>query len=210
MSLVDAERIAFYVTFSGYFIAILTYILHLLFKNQSLANFANYSALLGLVGNTVAIALRTVIVGRPPLANGYEFILTFAWGIVGMYLFMEHRYKIPIIGAFVLPCAFFLLAFVVLFMSADERMMSYMPPALRSNWLTFHVVMAMFGYGLFTISFGIGILYLVKQYLVDKASEGQLNARIPSLGRLDLLGYKLLKNHASTQSLTKRESFSIL
>lgn len=192
MSLADGERLAFYIAFSGYFVAMLAYILYLPFKNRNLANFASYSALLGLLGNTTAIVSRMLIVGRPPLANGYEFILAFAWGIVVVYLFVEHRYKIPLIGAFVLPCAFFLLAFVVLFMSSDERVMSYMPPALRSNWLTLHVVMAIFGYGILSVSFGIGILYLVKQYLVSKALEGQLNARIPGLARLDLMGYKMI------------------
>lgn len=192
MSLTDWERMAFYITFAGYFIAMLSYVMHLPFKNPLLARFASYSALIGLLGNTSAIALRLVIAGRPPLANGYEFILTFAWGIVFVYLWVERRYKISMIGAFVLPCAFFLLAFVVFFMSENERVMTAIQPALKSNWLTFHVATAMFGYGALAISFGIGLLYLVKQNLVDKGSEGQLNARIPNLGRLDLMEYKMI------------------
>lgn len=156
MSLTDWERMAFYITFAGYFIAMLSYVLHLPFKNPQLASFASYSSLMGLLGNTAALILRMVIAGRPPLANGYEFILTFAWGIVFVYLWVERRYKISIMGAFVLPCAFFLLAFVVFFMSENERVMTSI------------------------------------QGLVDKGSEGQLNARIPDLGRLDFLEYKMI------------------
>lgn len=192
MTLADGERIAFYIAFSGYFVAMLAYILYLPFQNQSLVKFASYTALLGVLGNTTAIVLRMLLTVRPPLANGYEFTLTFAWGIVAVYLFVEYRYKIRILGAFVLPCAFFLLAFVILFMSSEERVASYISPALRSNWLTFHVVMAIFGYGTLAISFGLGILYLVKCYLVNKSLEGQLNSRIPGLARLDLMGYKMI------------------
>lgn len=192
MNLRDLEPIAYYITFAGYFLSMLCYVLHLPIKNQILGQLAKYTAILGLVGNTLAILLRMGIADRPPLANGYEFILVFAWGIVTVYIWVESRYKTPVLGAFVLPVAFFLLAFVVLFMSDHERVLTNIQPALRSNWLTFHVLTAMIGYGALAISFGVGILYLIKQHWLDKGSHKNLCARTPELGRLDLIGYKMI------------------
>lgn len=193
MSMTQWEQIAFYVTFAGYFIAMVTYILYLPFSKQPLALFGRYAAITGLMANSAAILLRMAIVHRPPLANGYEFILTFAWGIVMVYLLIENRFKLSLGGAFVMPSAFFLLAFVVFFMSGNERVMTSIQPALKSNWLTFHVITAMMGYGSLAVSFGIGILYLLKQRLEVRKPQGQLNARLPELQRLDYLGYKMIK-----------------
>ncbi|HHY25967.1 MAG TPA: c-type cytochrome biogenesis protein CcsB [Desulfitobacterium dehalogenans] len=192
MSLQNLESIAFYMAFAGYFLAMIFYVLLLPLKNNRLGQLARYTAILGLVGNTIAILLRMGIAGRPPLANGYEFVLVFAWGIIAVYLWVESRYKAPVIGAFILPLAFFLLAFVVLFMSNNERVLTNIQPALRSNWLTFHVLTAMIGYGALAISFGVGVLYLIKQRWLDKGTHSNLSTRTPDLGRLDLIGYKMI------------------
>lgn len=196
MNLNDLEPIVFYLTVAGYFMAMLFYVLYLPFPKSSLAALAGYTTGLGFAANTGAIVLRMVIARRPPLANGYEFILTFAWGIVVIFLLLLRRYRLSLIGALVLPVAFFLLAFVVFFMSADERVTTAIQPALKSNWLTFHVVTAMLGYGALAASFALGILYLIKQKATSAQAAGRheskISSRIPDLSKLDFMSYRMV------------------
>jgi cytochrome c-type biogenesis protein CcsB len=162
-------------------------------KKDLIGRLATYCTIIALVANTVAIITRMIISGHPPLSNGYEFILTFVWGIMAVYLFAEVRYKLKALGAFVMPIPFFLLMFIIMSMGPEERIAQAIPPALKSQWLTFHVVTAMFAYGAFAISFGIGVMYLLKWNKEDKKIESKgIVARFPSLDVLDELSYKVV------------------
>lgn len=152
-------------------------------------------ALLGLVGNTVALISRAIISQRPPLSNGYEFILTFCWGIVAVYLFAQVRYKVKSLGNFVIPIPLLLLLFIIMTMGPDERVASSIPPALKSQWLTFHVITAMLSYGAFAISFGLGLMYLLKSPKEDedgKSKDQSWISRFPASQVLDELAYKII------------------
>ncbi len=169
------------------------YIVWLSSKNEFVGRLATYLTIIAVFANTLAIISRWVISGRPPLTNGYEFLLTFVWGIIIVYLFAEYRYKIKALGAFVMPIAFLLLMFIIMTMGPEERIAQAIPPALKSQWLTFHVATAIFSYGAFAISFGLGIMYLLK--LSKQDNEAKWNpkgivSRFPSLEILDELAYK--------------------
>jgi cytochrome c-type biogenesis protein CcsB len=129
------------------------------------------------------------------LTNGYEFILTFSLGIVGVLLFSEFKYKLKALGAFVMPVPFLLLAFIILKMGPAERVAAAIPPALKSQWLTFHVFTAMLAYGAFAVSFGLGIMYLLKadsSSAAGKNSKGSWVSKFPDENVLDELAYKII------------------
>ena len=67
-----------------------------------------------------------------------------------------------------IPCL--LLMFIIMSMGPEERIAQAVPPALKSQWLTFHVITAMFAYGAFAVSFGLGIMYLLK---LSKEGNGE-------------------------------------
>lgn len=194
-SLKNWEVILFYFVIIAYLAGTLSYWLTTVIKKEWMGNLATGLTILGLAGNTAAIILRMVITQRPPLSNGYEFILTFCWGIVAVYLFSEFKYKLKALGSFVLPIPFLLLVFIVMKMGPEERVAGAIPPALKSQWLTFHVITAMLAYGAFAITFGLGIMYLLK--LRSDNESGNLKAtnwisRFPSLIVLDELAYKII------------------
>ncbi|HEY8911352.1 MAG TPA: c-type cytochrome biogenesis protein CcsB [Desulfosporosinus sp.] len=165
-------------------------------KHEFVGRLATYVTIIALLANTSAIILRMIISGHAPLSNGYEFILTFIWGIMAVYLFAEVRYKLRSLGAFVMPIPFLLLMFIIMSMGPQERIAQAIPPALKSQWLTFHVVTAMLAYGAFATSFGIGIMYLMKWSREQKAEKFQsqgIVSRFPALDILDELSYKVVK-----------------
>jgi len=164
-------------------------------KKEFVGRLATYLTIIAVIINAVAIILRMVTSGHPPLSNGYEFLLTFCLGIMAVYLYAEIRYKLRSLGAFVMPIPFLLLMFIIMSMGPAERIAQAVPPALKSQWLTFHVITAMFAYGAFAVSFGLGLMYLLKLSKVDKGGKtSQLGvvARFPALEVLDELAYKVV------------------
>ncbi len=184
------ENMAFMATFVGYSAAIIFYVWYFASRNESIGKLATIVTALGWVTNTVALTIRTLNAGRLPLTNGYEFLLAFAWGIVLVYLWFQHRYRVKTVGAFVLPIAWILLAYVAVKIPIDQRMVAPLMPALKSNWLTVHVATAIVAYGTFALSFGLALMYLLKARH-DSGSESTLS-RLPAGEWLDELSYQAI------------------
>ena len=84
--------------------------------------------------------------------------------------------------------------FILMSMGPEERIAQAIPPALKSQWLTFHVITAMLAYGAFAVSFGLGIMYLLKaKKPEDRSTKTSRQAsRMPSLEVLDDLSYRIV------------------
>jgi cytochrome c-type biogenesis protein CcsB len=61
-------------------------------------------------------------------------------------------------------------------------------PALKSNWLIFHVFTGVVGYGAAAVAFGLAITYLVRRALHREAASGGM-----SLENLDELMYQCVR-----------------
>ncbi|MDR3599733.1 MAG: c-type cytochrome biogenesis protein CcsB [Desulfosporosinus sp.] len=191
----NLETALFYILLMTCTLCMLFYWIWLGTKKELVGRLATYLTILAVLVNTAAIILRMITSGHPPLSNGYEFLLTFCLGIMAVYLFAEFRYKLRSLGAFVMPIPCLLLMFIIMSMGPEERIAQAVPPALKSQWLTFHVITAMFAYGAFAVSFGLGIMYLLKASQEDnqnKLSPQGIVARFPSLEILDELAYKVV------------------
>jgi len=189
------ETVMFYSLVIASSLGMLLYWVWLGSKNEFVGRLATVLTIIAVLANTIAIILRMITSGHPPLSNGYEFLLTFCLGIMAVYLYAEFRYKLRSLGAFVMPIPFFLLMFIIMSMGPQERIAQAVPPALKSQWLTFHVITAMFAYGAFAVSFGVGIMYLLKLSKEDngkKLGPQGIVSRFPSLEVLDELSYKVV------------------
>jgi cytochrome c-type biogenesis protein CcsB len=107
----------------------------------------------------MGMLIRAYLVGRGPWGNLYEFSVAFAFGIMLGYLFLSRRYPIRAIAFLPIGVATFLLAYG--FTLPSE--VSPLVPALdNAPLLTIHVAMAMISYGIFAVSFGAAVGYLVQ------------------------------------------------
>ncbi len=191
----NLELFSFYVMLMSYILCMILYWVWIGTKNELIGQVATYITIIALAANTLAILVRMIIAGRPPLSNSYEFLLTFIWGITVVYLFIEYRYKLRSLGAFIMPISFMILMFIIMSMGPEERIAQAIPPALKSQWLTFHVLTATLAYGAFAISFGLGVMYLLKlsQESNGKKSHSQgIISRFPDLDVIDELSYKVI------------------
>jgi len=125
----------------------------------SLATYGTLIAWLAFVFLTASLVMRTIYVGHGPFANMYEFSVSFAWGVLGAYLFFERRYHLRTLGLVVLPVTIAMLLYATTIPSTVEPLV----PALQNNLLlTVHVAVAIVAYGSFSVAFGAALLYLIQ------------------------------------------------
>jgi cytochrome c-type biogenesis protein CcsB len=125
--------------------------------------------------------------GYIPLSNMYESLIFFSWTINFIYLILEWRYQQKIIGVFVTAFAFLAIALTSIVPGIEVKI-TPLVPALQSNWLTIHVTTCFFGYAAFAVSFGISILYLIRD---RKEEQKETSSRwLPSSEILDEVNYK--------------------
>ncbi len=118
-----------------------------------------------------SLTFRTIATGHGPFANMYEFSISFATGIIGVYLFFERRYHQRILGLIVLPIALLMLLYATTIPATADPLV----PALQNNLLlTVHVAVAIVAYGTFSVSFAAAVLYLLQSYGVPRLPRAEL------------------------------------
>ena len=178
-----------------YFFAMVLYISYLAFRSEMLGKVASLSLLGGIIVETAAIGMRwyesyQMGIGRAPMTNLYESLVFFAWTIALIYLILERKFNIRTVGAFVAPFPFLIMAYA----SLNPNDIQPLVPALKSNWLIFHVMSCFVGYAAFAVSFGVSILYFFK-IGSEKRSTKPIESfwdSFPSSTALDEIGYKTI------------------
>jgi cytochrome c-type biogenesis protein CcsB len=135
----------------------------------------------------VGVVLRGVWAGRVPWGNMYEFSITAALGILGVFLAMSLTRDLRWLGLFiVIPTLLTLgMAVTVLYTEAAQLV-----PALKSYWLVIHVLAAIICSGAFTFAAATAALSLVRGRLERAAGTTDLQgwaARLPTSERLQVL-----------------------
>jgi cytochrome c-type biogenesis protein CcsB len=177
----------------SYLAAMVLYISYLAFRNKGLGLTASLVTYFGFGLQTIALFRRwwesyQMDIGRVPLSNLYESLVFFTWSTVLIYLVVEYKYKTRAFGAFILPVAFLALAFInVAGISPD---ITPLVPALKSNWLFYHVLVSFLGYAAFGVAFAISLLYLLE----DTKEQGPVLNLLSAMGAIVVLasiGYYL-------------------
>ena len=178
----------FYVTFALYMSATVVYLVYLSKPTESLGKFARWLLASGFAIHIVFTIHRYLVAGHTPITNLHESLSFFSMAVVGVFIFIERRFKIIVLGSFVTPVALVLMAVSSLFPSA----IAPLNPALKSKWLVFHTVVAFLGYASFAVAFGAAIIYLMQERFLKKKKLGGLFQRLPSLNTLDEINYRCL------------------
>lgn len=176
----------FILTFISYIIATLSYVSFFILRRDRIGKLGFFISIFGLSLHTLSLLIRAIEFRHPPISNLYESLSFFAWTIVAIYLFIEGRARIKIIGVFVLPFVVFLLGWAS-FLDSQIRPLA---PALKSHWLGIHGSLCFLSYASFTLAFYLGIMYLLQEREVKTKRIGGFFFRLPSLELLDKLSYR--------------------
>lgn len=185
----------------AYLAAMVLYISFLSFKKDAIGKTATLVTLSGFVVQTIALLLRwresyQMDIGRVPLTNLYESLVFFTWSTVLIYLIVEYKYKTRIFGAFVLPVVFLALAFINVAGITSE--INPLVPALKSNWLFYHVLISFLGYAAFGVAFSVCIIYLLND-MEDRGSWIHLIIALIAIAIFAPLGYVMADAGVSTK-----------
>jgi ABC-type uncharacterized transport system permease subunit len=101
------------------------------------------------------------------------------------YLAVRGRYRIEVVGAFVVPLALMCLL-ASRFVGADVA------PRFKSALLPVHVTMMLLGIALFSLAFAAAVLYLVQERLLKGKHLAGLFQRLPPLDSLDRAEHNFL------------------
>ncbi len=174
----------FWLSFISYSVACLLYVVFLAIGRKKVSVAATVFMGIGLVLQTIAIVLRSIAAHHIPNTNMFEYISLFAWFAAILYFVALRVYKTPIIGAFVSPVIFMLMASASLL---PKDMSIRLMPALHSYWLQIHVSVAALGESAFVVGFAVNIMYFFKKWLPQNSPFA---SRLPDLKTLDIMSYK--------------------
>ncbi len=142
----------------------------------------------GFILHTLNVVLRLFVSGHMPTASLHEAASFFTWCIVLVFFIIEYRYKMGLLGSFVLPGVFILM----LSSSVLPRELRPLPVILRNSWLWLHTVLAFVGEAALAVACGVGMMYLIQERHVKSKRLDGLFHRLPSLKVLDEVNYRLI------------------
>lgn len=175
----------------SYLVAMVLYISYLVFRKNGIGQTATVVTAAGFLVQTAALLLRwyesyQMDIGRVPLSNLFESLVFFTWSTVLIYLIVEFKYKTKAFGAFVMPVAFLALAFINV--SGISTDITPLVPALKSNWLFYHVLVSFLGYAAFGVAFAISMIYLLMD-IDEKGPAANVLTGLVAMAVLALIGY---------------------
>src|SRR5215472_5526651 len=139
--------------------------------------FASIATTIGWLANTLAVAHRWYLSGRPPFASIYEMLLSFVWTVALLTLVAEKKFDVKIIGSITMPLA----VVCVILMQLLPSEVRPLVPALQSTWLHVHVTLAMLSYAACAVSFALGMMFLIKDHVATEAFLALTSALVSAI-----------------------------
>ena len=183
MNYLSVENVLFTIAMVLYFASMILYFVFFALKKEAAGKIANLVMSAAFLFHTSAMVTRGIGAGRLPLTNQYEFATSFAWGISLVLLIFIWRYKFQALGTFAAPVIFLLIGYAAM----QSKDVNELMPALKSNWLAFHVSTAIISYGSFGVSFAVSLIFLVREKQKDNSFWEK---HVPKRERLDMISYR--------------------
>ncbi|MCA9806089.1 MAG: c-type cytochrome biogenesis protein CcsB [Cyanobacteria bacterium HKST-UBA02] len=115
-----------------------------------------------------ALVLRGIEASRFPVANMYESLLLFAWGLQVAFLVLDHKLKLAQIGWLAAACVSSVFLYAS-WLPPDQQSIQPLMPALVSYWRAIHVPPLMFSYALLVLA---GLVSVVHLFKINRTTTG--------------------------------------
>jgi cytochrome c-type biogenesis protein CcsB len=166
-------------------------------RSEKWAGRAHFILVAGLLFHLLSLIVRTVI-GRQmpnhdwyfPWSNWFESFSFLAFVILSVYIVIQWKREVPILGVFITPLAWICLITAV--HSPTGMAIPSLPPVLQSFWMCLHVSLMFFAYAGFGNAFGVGLAYLIQERQLKSRKPSLLVFRLPALDDLDTLIYRIV------------------
>jgi len=169
-----------------YAFATILYVVYLFSKQKALADAGRGVLIAGFIAHTASLAIRGIVLGRAPFLNMYEYMLSFVWGAVAVYLGVEIITKNRSFGAFAVP----LITFMAFMAARLPYELIDIMPALRSAWRLPHIFSGIMAYGAFLVSLMMSVMLLWVEYVEKKKNDTSAVTRLPGTKSIELAIYR--------------------
>ncbi len=185
--------VCFMITMALYFVATVSFLAYLLRRSEALSQVSLGITAIGFLSHTVALAARMIASSAVAPPSFYVALSFFSWMIILVFLTVEVRHRIHVLGSFMVPLALVSLVSA----AALPETVPTLKPMFKTLW--FHVALSMLGSVGFTVAFVAGVMYLIQDRLLKSKRFNVLNSKLPALDFLDhlnqqsiILGFPLL------------------
>jgi len=172
--------------FVFFILALLFSVLSVIFKKKYIMLLFNSVLLAASICLALALLKRWTENGYIPLTNLYETFIVFTFFFATAYFFIFRKLNNEWLNFTAAVMAILMLGYATAFTDASFKPLM---PALKSNWLSIHVLSYMFSYSLIAVSFVISIVVCI-QYIL-KRGEFSNNASI-NKNCLSAYNYKII------------------
>jgi cytochrome c-type biogenesis protein CcsB len=179
------DIVTFRLTLIVYLGATAGFLHFILKKNKKVGLWSHRILVVGFVLHTVYLALGYYTLGAVPALSFGSSLTFFSWAIVAAYLVFQAKFRIMVLGSFVIP-----LSVILMILSSTIPISSItVRPIFKGLWLPLHVATSLLGDGIFVIAFIAGIMYLIQERQIKTKRLGAFYSRLPSLNVLDSINY---------------------
>jgi ABC-type uncharacterized transport system permease subunit len=170
-------------TLAFYAVACVLYLAHLVSSSDGIARGARVALAVAFLSHAVDIGWLCTH-GLHPVVNAREALSFASWLMCGAYLVTSLRFKVPVVGALVVPGT------MVLDVAARLTPTHESPHAGASLLGAVHITLASAGVALFAVAAGGAVIYLIAERNLKAHKPGRANA--PSLATLDKLNQRCI------------------
>ena len=126
---------------------------------------------------TCCLALRWIVTGHVPMANGYETMLFLAWAVMLLAFAASRRFPVMLTFGFLLSGFFLLVSHI----SQMDPQITHLMPVLNSPLLTIHVSIIMMAFALLALTFATSLTALCMRRQADHLQLLSLLLLYPAL-----------------------------
>ena len=172
-----------------YLLATGSFVIYLVSLRDFFSRLSTSLLLAGFLGHTAALGVHFFQpAGYSTAAQFREALSLYSWLMVAVYLLVQLKYRLTVLGSFIAPLAFLM----SLGAFASGAGIGELPAGLKSYWLPVHVTLAFLGNSVFALAFGVSLMYLLQEYQLKNKKMTVLQKRFPSLEALDRFNYVFL------------------
>ncbi len=178
----------FSITTLIYLVASILYLVAMISKRPRAGQIGRWVLVVGIILHASHFAVRHSTAGGTPVTSLHESLSFFAWCLVLLFLLLDLRFRLSVMGAFVAPLAFV----VMIFSACSPDVVIELNPVLKSWLFPVHITLAFLGNAAFALSFGAGVMYLIQYRMLKSKRFTRVYQLLPSLDILDKVNYTCL------------------
>lgn len=179
------DIVFFRLTLIVYLVATAGFLYFILKREKKVGLWSHRILLLGFAIHTISLVIGYYQLGAVPALSFKSSLAFFSWAIVAAYIIFQAKFRIMVLGSFVIP-----LSVILIILSSTIPISTVtVRPIFKGLWLPLHVTTSLLGDGIFVIAFISGIMYLIQERQIKTKRLGAFYSRLPSLNILDSINH---------------------